>query len=107
MIPIPPLICLCFSLQARAPEPDRWFSEDKAKHFVASFVATTVSASAARAAGLDARSSAWAGAGAGSVIGVWKELRDRGVAGETASLKDLAWDGAGVAAGVALMRRVR
>lgn len=101
----PALLCLCLSFQA--PTRDRWLAEDKAKHFVASFVATTVSASAARAAGLDPHASAWAGAGAASAIGVWKEIRDRGVRGETSSLRDLAWDGAGVAAGVVLMRQVR
>ena len=108
MSTLPALLCLCLSLPLQqAPARDRWFAEDKAKHFLLSFVATSVSASAARAAGLDAPTSAWAGAGAASAIGVWKELRDRKVPGETASLRDLAWDGAGVAAAVVVMRRVR
>lgn len=105
MTALPALLCFCLSFQA--PTRDRWFAEDKAKHFVASFVATTMAASAARAAGLDPHASAWAGAGAASAVGVWKELRDRRAPGRTASLRDLAWDGAGVAAGVAVMRRVR
>lgn len=99
-------ICLCFSLGGQ-PAGDRWFAEDKAKHFVTSFVVTSLSASAARTAGLDVRSSAYVGAAAGTAIGVWKELRDSGHPGETASLRDLTWDLAGVGAGYAVMRQVR
>lgn len=99
-------LCLCLSLSGQPPR-DRWFAEDKVKHFVASFVVTSASASAARAAGLEPAPSAWVGAGVGTGIGVWKELRDVGRRGETASLRDLAWDLAGVAAGTAVMRQVR
>jgi putative lipoprotein len=106
MTPAPLLLCLCVSLQAPVAR-DGWFGEDKAKHFVASFVVTSLSASAARAAGLAPPASAWAGGAAASAAGVWKELRDRRIPGETVSLKDLAWDAAGVAAGVALMHQVR
>lgn len=99
-------LCLCMSFGAQPPA-DRWFAEDKIKHFVTSFVVTSLSASAARTAGLDPRESAYAGAGAGVAVGVWKELRDMGRRGETASFRDLTWDLAGVGAGYAVMRQVR
>ena len=99
------MFCLCLNLSA--PQPDRWVGEDKFKHLVTSFVATSISASAARAAGLDARASVWAGVGFGAGVGVWKELRDRARPEGTASLKDLAWDAAGIGAAALVMREVR
>lgn len=99
-------ICLCFSLGGQ-PAGDRWFAEDKLKHFVTSFVVTSLSASAARTAGVDVAGSAYVGAGTGAAVGVWKELRDAGRRGETASFRDLVWDLGGVGAGYAVMRQVR
>lgn len=107
MTPAPVLFCLCLSLSTAAPERDRWVGEDKLKHFLASFVATSVSASFARTAGLDARSSAQVGAGVSVGLGVWKELRDARRPDATVSLRDLAWDLAGTGAGFAVMRQVR
>ena len=99
------LLCLCFSTTAQTP--DRWIAEDKAKHFFASFVVTSLSASAARAAGASPGASAWIGAGVGVSAGAWKELRDRRSPEATVSLKDAAWDLAGVGAATALLRQVR
>lgn len=99
------LFCLC--LAGGEPPPDRWFAEDKVKHFVASFVLTSLSASGARAAGLDAGASTWVGAGVGTAFGAWKEVRDSRVPGATVSLRDAAWDLAGVAAASALVSQVR
>lgn len=107
MNPIIPFLCLCFSVSPQQQPRDRWIGEDKAKHFFASFVVTSISAGAARAAGLDPAPSAWVGAGVGAASGAWKELRDRRTPGATVSLKDAAWDLAGVAAGTALLRQVR
>jgi putative lipoprotein len=105
MNPAPLLLCLCLSF---APPPrDRWLAEDKWKHFFASFVVTSLSGSAARAAGLDPHTSAWVGVGIGTSVGVWKEIRDHGRSGETASLKDLTWDLAGVGAAAAALRQAR
>ena len=98
-------VCLCVSVHA--PPPDRWIGEDKVKHFLASFVVTSFSASGARAAGLDPGASVWVGAGVGVGVGAWKELRDRGVPSATFSLRDAAWDLAGVGAASALMNQVR
>ena len=100
------MFCLCLSLSA-FEAPDRWFAEDKAKHFATSFAATTLAASGARMVGLEARDAAYAGAGTAAVLGVWKEVRDARTPRASASLRDLVWDGAGIAAGTALMLQVR
>lgn len=99
-------LCLCLSFGGQSA-PDPWFGEDKVKHFLTSFVVTSLSASAARTAGLEPRESAFVGVGAGVTVGVWKEIRDIGRRGETASLRDLTWDLAGVGASYAVMRQVR
>ena len=74
------VVCLCVSLHAPRPA-DRWVGEDKLKHFLASFVVTSFSASGARAAGLDPGASVWVGAGVGVGVGAWKELRDSAASG--------------------------
>jgi len=101
------LICFCLSFGGGSPPADRWVGEDKWKHFFASFVITSMAASGSRAAGADVEPSMWIGAGTGTAFGVWKELRDIGRDGETASVKDLVWDLAGVGAASAVMRQVR
>ncbi|HEX2094625.1 MAG TPA: hypothetical protein VHG28_19630 [Longimicrobiaceae bacterium] len=103
---------LCLTLSLPLPQqgrkPDRWFGEDKWKHFFASFVATSLSATAARAGGLGPRESAYVGAGVGGAVGVWKELRDRGSPETgTASFRDLVWDAAGVGAGTLVALQAR
>lgn len=99
------LLCLCLS--STEPPRDRWISEDKLKHFFASFAVTSIAASGARAAGASVDQSVWVGAGTGASLGVWKELRDHGRSGETASLRDLVWDFAGVGAASAVLLQTR
>lgn len=103
------MLVLCMSLQQGGPQrpADRWVAEDKWKHFFASFVVTALSAAAARTAGADAETSALVGAGVGTGVGVWKELRDLRAPGETASLRDLTWDVAGVGAAAAMAAQAR
>jgi uncharacterized protein YfiM (DUF2279 family) len=101
------LFCLCLSLSVPQEPRDRWIGEDKLKHFLSSFAATTLSAGGARMVGMDARTAAWVGAGAGASLGVWKEARDFRSPTGTLSFRDLVWDGAGVAAGTAVMLQVR
>lgn len=103
---MPFLLCLCLSFSNPEP-PDRWFAEDKVKHFATSFAATTLAAGGARMAGLDVREAAYAGAGTAAVLGVWKEVRDARTPGASASLRDIVWDGAGIAVGTAAMLQVR
>lgn len=87
-----------------APKPaDRWFAEDKLKHFAASFVLTSLAGGAARAAGLEHGASVAVGAGVGMGLGVLKEARDLRDPNATASLRDLAWDAAGVGAATAVL----
>ncbi len=100
------VLCLCLSVHA-PPPADRWVGEDKLKHFLASFVVTSFSASGARAAGLDPGESVRVGAGVGMAVGTWKEIRDRGDPGASFSLRDMAWDLAGIGAASALMNQVR
>jgi uncharacterized protein YfiM (DUF2279 family) len=107
MSPAPVLLALSLSLGPPGPPPDRWFAEDKLRHFFASFVVTSISAGAARAAGLDPAASAWAGAGVGAGAGVAKEIRD-GVRGRgTPSFRDLLWDAVGIAASAIVAGQVR
>ncbi|HEX2190941.1 MAG TPA: DUF2279 domain-containing protein [Longimicrobiaceae bacterium] len=105
------MLVLCLSLRQGGPAQqapaDRWVAEDKWKHLFASFVVTALSAAAVRAAGADSETSALVGAGVGTGVGVWKELRDRTSPGETASLRDLTWDLAGVGAGAAVALQAR
>lgn len=98
-------LLLIFSLHARsdAGGPDRWFAVDKAKHFFAAAFVQTVSFSAFRSVGVS-RGAALAGASLVSAsVSVGKELRDRVTPGGDPSLKDLAWDVAGIAVASALL----
>lgn len=104
------LLFLCLTLGGRnGPQPqprDGWFGEDKLKHFVTTFLVTSLAASGARAAGLDQGTSLVVGAGTGAVVGVGKELSDRRRDG-TASFKDIVWDLAGVGAASVVQARAQ
>jgi uncharacterized protein YfiM (DUF2279 family) len=89
---------------ARARE--RFFGEDKWKHFFTSFLATSLAASGARAAGVDPDAAIWVGAGAGAALGAGKELADLRGAG-SASLYDVIWDLGGVGAATLVQLRAR
>jgi len=99
------LTCLTLGRAPGAPPKpvDRWFAEDKLKHFAVSFVLTSLAGSAARAAGLEHGASVAVGAGVGISLGVLKEARDLRDPNATASLRDLAWDAAGVGAASAVL----
>jgi uncharacterized protein YfiM (DUF2279 family) len=85
-------------------QADRWFAEDKLKHFAASFVATTIAASGARAAGLGRTGSLYVGVGVGAGAGLFKEVHDAR-AGGFFSVRDMTWNAAGIGAGFAAMRQ--
>jgi uncharacterized protein YfiM (DUF2279 family) len=93
------------ALSGATPPADRWFGEDKLRHFFSSFVITSVAASGARATGLTERQSLAVGIGVGGGLGIWKEVRDMRRPGETASIRDLVWDAAGVAAAAVVVRQ--
>jgi uncharacterized protein YfiM (DUF2279 family) len=107
------VLCLCFALglggggAAGDPPRDAWFAEDKYKHFAAAFAATTLSASAARTAGLERDASLRLGAATGAAFSLWKEIEDHRRPGGYFSVRDLVWDAAGVGAGVYVVGRGR
>lgn len=86
---------------ARAQEADPWWGRDKALHFGVS-ASLAAGGYAVSSTVLDERwQRASAGAGFALTLGVGKELYDATGHG-SASGKDLAWDAAGTAVGVAL-----
>lgn len=85
---------------------DPWFAEDKLKHFVASFVVTSLTVSGARLAGADHDTSIWIGVGVTATAGVAKEFRD--VRRQSIfSYRDLLWDIAGITAAAAMADNAR
>ncbi|HYJ78469.1 MAG TPA: hypothetical protein VEW03_02610 [Longimicrobiaceae bacterium] len=102
------VLCLCMSLNGGGPRPpDRFFGEDKLQHFFVSFLATSLSASGARMAGLDSDTSLWVGVATGTTIGLVKELSDTRSENETPSLLDFAWDLGGVGAATVVIHQSR
>lgn len=83
---------------------DKWFAPDKAKHFLMAAFIQSASFSALRATGLSRHGSLVGATVTTSLASVGKELYDR-VAGGDPSWKDLAWDGAGLLAATAVLRR--
>jgi uncharacterized protein YfiM (DUF2279 family) len=86
-------ILLALTLSANPPAP--WFGEDKIRHFLTSFVATSMAASVARFAGLETRQSMIVGGAIGTGVGIWKELYDVRRGGRVSG-GDLVWNLAGV-----------
>ena len=101
------ILFLCLSFGGRdAPRPrDPLFAEDKFKHFVTSFIVTSLASSGARAAGLDHDAALLVGVGTGAAVGIGKEVRDLGREDATASFNDIVWDLAGVGAAAAVQSR--
>lgn len=89
----------------RPPVEDRWLAEDKLRHFTLSFAATQMAYGGASLV-LDREPAIAAAATVAIGLGIAKEVRDVRADGPF-SLKDLAWDAAGVALGVGLARRIR
>jgi uncharacterized protein YfiM (DUF2279 family) len=89
----------------RLPEPDRWLAADKLQHLTMSFAATSFGFAAARSLGIG-DAAAPAAAALALAAGIGKEVADLR-AGGAFSLRDLAWDAAGVLAGYALARNGR
>ncbi|HTE48194.1 MAG TPA: hypothetical protein VK636_23315 [Gemmatimonadaceae bacterium] len=83
---------------------DRWFSSDKTKHFFMAAFVQSVSFSGLRTTGIGRTGSLIGASAVTSVVSVGKELHDR-ASGSVISVKDLAWDAAGLAASTALLRR--
>lgn len=109
------MLCLCLSLNGGGQlefgptqQPgDRFFGEDKLQHFFVSFLVTSLSSTGARLAGTDRETALWIGAGAGTAVGLAKELRDSRTEGETASVLDFVWDLGGVGAATVVAAQAR
>lgn len=88
-----------------APRHDAWIAEDKLQHFAMSFGVTAFSYAAARTA-LDPDAARLTAGIAGLVAGVGKEIYDVRQ-GEHFSVRDLVWDVAGIALGLAFVHQIR
>ena len=88
------------------PGGDRWFSADKAKHFVLAAFVQNVTYTSLRVVGLSSDTSL-GGASAVSIgVSVGKEIHDRR-RGASFSGRDLVWDAAGIGGASALLHRAR
>lgn len=85
--------------------PDRWFAQDKAKHFLASAVIQSAGHSLLRAGGLDYREASLSAGVVTLGAGVGKELWDR-AHGRYISWKDLSVDALGGGSGAAAIRQL-
>ncbi len=86
-----------------AGPPDRWFGVDKLKHFVVSALAQSVAYGALQYGGASHRIALGGSLAAGATLGVGRELSDRRAKGHF-SVRDLAWDAAGLAAATLVVR---
>src|SRR5690625_395042 len=86
--------------------PDRWFAEDKAQHFFLSFALTNAGYGGARLVGISHRPALVTAGVATAAAGLGKEIYDER-AGSGFSVKDLVWDGIGIAAGIILISYAR
>jgi putative lipoprotein len=92
---------LSANVNADPQKTDRWFSQDKYKHFaVSAFYGTGASIIAKNHFDINERRSLTIGFGFTMSLGVVKEIKDCHSKGETASFKDLAWDLAGALTGL-------
>lgn len=89
----------------RTTTADPWIGEDKLRHLALSFAATEMTYGSARFI-LDHDTAVPVAATTALALGLAKELRDRRE-GRTFSTRDLVWNVAGVALGVALVRSTR
>jgi uncharacterized protein YfiM (DUF2279 family) len=84
---------------------DAWFAEDKLRHFAMSFAATGFAYGGARFA-LEPRPARVTAGAAALAAGIGKEVHDARQ-GRPVSLRDMAWNIAGVALGIALTHNTR
>ena len=99
------LIILTFVLPcaARDPDGDKWFGEDKLKHFgLSAFFAGGSYIIANRHFDLDKSKSFTIGVGITVSLGAAKEIVDYKTPDQTSSHKDLIWDIAGALTGALL-----
>lgn len=101
---VPFVLLFQLSLGGGAPEtatPDRWFGEDKFRHFFMSVAVTNMSFAAARTVGVPETPALIAAGAVSMAAGIGKELHDRSI-GRPFSKRDLVWDGLGTGVGLIL-----
>lgn len=86
------------------PRGDRWFSADKAKHFVTAAFVQSVAFSGLRTTGLSRDGSLLGATVVTSAASVGKEIFDRRNGG-VVSVRDLTWDAGGLLAASLLLHR--
>ena len=85
---------------------DAWFGEDKFKHSFLSMATVAFANAGARLFGLDDSAALSVSVGTGAVAALGKEFYDRRQGGPF-SVRDLAWDALGIAAGALLVANTR
>ena len=88
-----------------SPKPvDRWFSPDKVKHVFVSVFVESMSFSVLRSARVGRNASLVGASAVAAGTGLGREIYDHFHPG-TPSLKDLAWDGVGIAAAAVVLHQ--
>jgi uncharacterized protein YfiM (DUF2279 family) len=100
---IPPAVTRAVAMSP--PGDDAWIAEDKLQHLGMSFAATAFAYAGARTM-IEPDPALVVAGSAALLAGIAKEIHDAR-AGRGFSLKDLAWDAAGVALGLTLAHRIR
>lgn len=85
---------------------ERWLGEDKLRHFFASWAAAAFGFGATRLAGIDTDTGLTLAIAGAAIAGLSKEWADAR-AGGFISLRDLAWDAAGITAAFLILRNTR
>ena len=96
--------------QDTAPTPprqaDAWIAEDKVKHAAMSFAVTAFVQAGVRSADVQTGTAVPIAAAVAGIVGIGKEVHDRRKGGSF-SVRDLAWDAAGIIAGVLVTSQAR
>src|SRR5690606_31076676 len=86
---------------SQSATPDRWFGEDKFRHFFMSVAVTNLSFAAARTVGVPGTPALIAAGAVSVAAGIGKEFHDLNN-GRPFSRRDLVWDGLGTGVGLIL-----
>ena len=95
----------CFAVAAHRA-PDAWLAQDKVRHGLAAYAVVAFSYGGARALGAEDATALFIAAGASAAASIGKEWLDARRGG-FASMRDLVWDAAGIAAALLVMREMR
>jgi uncharacterized protein YfiM (DUF2279 family) len=99
-------IWLVFSLGPMVHPGDRWFADDKLKHFFTSAFVQSMSYGVIRRTGVEHGPALVGASAVTAAVGVAKEVHDFRARGEF-SVRDLSWDAAGAGAATVLLVQTR